>query len=63
MNKTTKQDLIKQIRVYDKSLSENDIEIIDNLLIQAYNIIKTHTLTKSHKSLTNNQLYLQYETK
>jgi hypothetical protein len=61
MNKSLKKELINEIKQYDDILTENEIEIIDNLLIQAYRIIKSKTLSKSGKSLTENQLYLQYE--
>ncbi len=61
MNKSLKKELINEIKKYDDILTENEVEIIDNLLIQAYKIIKSRTLSKSGKSLTDNQLYLQYE--
>ncbi len=61
MNRTLKKQIIKQIKSYDQNLSENDVEIVDNLLKQVYTIINNKTLTNAHNSLTENQLYLQYE--
>jgi len=61
MNRTLKKAIIKQIKSYDQNLSENDVEIVDNLLKQVYTIINNKTLNNPHNSLTEKQLYLQYE--
>tara|TARA_A100001015_G_scaffold77302_1_gene85846 strand:+ start:2371 stop:2562 length:192 start_codon:yes stop_codon:yes gene_type:complete len=61
MNNTLKKDLIKEIKDFDKKLSKEDVEIVDNLLKQVHKIIKNKTLTNADNSLTENQLYLQYE--
>ena len=69
MTKKLRSELIKEIRNIEKNYHSDHVEVIDNLLKQVYEVIRTDgrsvrtniDSSKNAKSLTNNQLSLQNE--
>ena len=60
--------MIKEIRNVEKNYHSDHVEVIDNLLKQVYEVIRTDINVRTDldsrnnaKSLTNNQLSLQNE--
>ena len=68
MTKKLRSELIKEIRNVEKNYHSDHVEVIDNLLKQVYEVIRTDINVRTDldsrnnaKSLTNNQLSLQNE--
>ena len=66
--KTLRNKLIKEIRDVEKNYNGDHVTIIDNLLKQVYEVIRTDRFVRTNRdsvdnpnSLTNNQLSLHHE--
>ena len=68
MTKKLRSELIKEIRNVEKNYHSDHVEVIDNLLKQVYEVIRTDINVRTDldsrnnaKSLINNQLSLHNE--